>query len=45
MLQRGIYLAPSQYEALFVSTAVTDDLVKQYIQANLDALQEAHSIS
>jgi glutamate-1-semialdehyde 2,1-aminomutase len=45
MLQRGIYLAPSQYEALFVSTAVTDDLVEQYIQANLEALQEAHSNS
>lgn len=42
MLQRGIYLAPSQYEALFVSTAVTEDLVAQYIQANLEALQEAH---
>lgn len=43
MLQRGIYLAPSQYEALFVSTAVTDELVEQYIKANLEALQEAHS--
>ncbi|RDV16488.1 glutamate-1-semialdehyde-2,1-aminomutase [Pontibacter diazotrophicus] len=42
MLQRGIYLAPSQYEALFVSTAVTEDLVAQYVQANLEALQEAH---
>ncbi|GAB3534774.1 glutamate-1-semialdehyde 2,1-aminomutase [Pontibacter brevis] len=42
MLQRGIYLAPSQYEALFVSTAVTEDLVAQYLQANLEALQEAH---
>ncbi|WP_162052361.1 glutamate-1-semialdehyde 2,1-aminomutase [Pontibacter pamirensis] len=42
MLQRGVYLAPSQYEALFVSTAVTDDLVAQYVQANLEALQEVH---
>ncbi|WP_299759595.1 glutamate-1-semialdehyde 2,1-aminomutase [uncultured Pontibacter sp.] len=40
MLQRGIYLAPSQYEALFVSTAIDDELVKQYVQANYEALQE-----
>ncbi len=43
MLQRGIYLAPSQYESLFVSTAITDDLVAAYVQANYEALQEAHS--
>lgn len=43
MLQRGIYLAPSQFEALFVSTAVTDELVEKYIQANNEALEEAHS--
>ncbi|QCR23006.1 glutamate-1-semialdehyde 2,1-aminomutase [Pontibacter sp. SGAir0037] len=42
MLQRGIYLAPSQYEALFVSTSITDELVEQYLQANFEALQEAH---
>ncbi|TXK47587.1 glutamate-1-semialdehyde-2,1-aminomutase [Pontibacter qinzhouensis] len=41
MLQRGIYLAPSQYEALFVSTAITDELVSKYLQANFEALQEA----
>jgi len=41
MLNRGIYLAPSQYEALFVSTAITDKLAAQYVQANLEALQES----
>lgn len=41
MLHRGIYLAPSQYESLFVSTAISDDLVEQYIKANYEALQEA----
>lgn len=41
MLNKGIYLAPSQYEALFVSAAVTDELVEMYIQANLESLQEA----
>ncbi|WP_192821191.1 glutamate-1-semialdehyde 2,1-aminomutase [Rufibacter sp. LB8] len=39
MLQRGIYLAPSQFETLFVSTAITQDLAESYIQANLEALQ------
>ncbi|GAA4430860.1 glutamate-1-semialdehyde 2,1-aminomutase [Pontibacter saemangeumensis] len=43
MLNRGIYLAPSQYEALFVSTAVTEELVEQYIQANLESLKEAQA--
>lgn len=41
MLQRGVYLAPSQYEALFVSTAITDELAEQYVKANFEALQEA----
>ncbi len=41
MLQRGVYLAPSQYEALFVSTAISEELVAQYVQANYEALQEA----
>ncbi|AKD04898.1 glutamate-1-semialdehyde 2,1-aminomutase [Pontibacter korlensis] len=41
MLQRGVYLAPSQYEALFVSAAITEELAEQYVQANFEALQEA----
>ncbi|OKL41307.1 glutamate-1-semialdehyde 2,1-aminomutase [Pontibacter flavimaris] len=41
MLQRGVYLAPSQYETLFVSAAITNELVEQYVQANFEALQEA----
>lgn len=41
MLQRGVYLAPSQYESLFVSTAITDELVQEYIKANGEALKEA----
>jgi glutamate-1-semialdehyde 2,1-aminomutase len=43
MLQKGIYLAPSQYESLFVSAALTDDLADQYLAANLEALREIHS--
>ncbi len=42
MLRRGVYLAPSQYESLFVSVALTDELVEQYLKANRDALVEAH---
>jgi glutamate-1-semialdehyde 2,1-aminomutase len=35
MLNRGVYLAPSAYEALFISTAHTDDvldLVKESVR-------------
>jgi glutamate-1-semialdehyde 2,1-aminomutase len=33
MLERGIYLPPSQYEALFVSAAHTDDDIDRTINA------------
>lgn len=42
MLQRGIYLAPSQYEAMFVSTAITPEMVDEYVQANYEALKAIH---
>ncbi|QMU28997.1 glutamate-1-semialdehyde 2,1-aminomutase [Adhaeribacter radiodurans] len=45
MLRQGVYLAPSQYESLFVSIALTDKLADEYIAANLAALQEIHSIA
>ncbi|MCR9017195.1 glutamate-1-semialdehyde 2,1-aminomutase [Aquiflexum gelatinilyticum] len=41
MLKRGIYLAPSQYESLFLSTALTDDLVEKIIKANEESLKES----
>ncbi|GAB2952343.1 glutamate-1-semialdehyde 2,1-aminomutase [Hymenobacter coalescens] len=44
MLHRGIYLAPSQFEALFVSTAVTDDLVDLYLTACHASMREAHGL-
>jgi glutamate-1-semialdehyde 2,1-aminomutase len=44
MLHRGIYLAPSQFEALFVSTAVTTDLVDMYLTACRASLREAHGL-
>jgi len=39
MLDLGILLPPSQFEAMFVSTAHSDDDIEQTIQANRIALQ------
>jgi glutamate-1-semialdehyde 2,1-aminomutase len=38
MLDQGIYLAPSQYESLFVSAAITPDLAREILAANERAL-------
>lgn len=38
MLMNGIYLAPSQYEALFVSTAHSKEDLNNTIKANFDTL-------
>jgi glutamate-1-semialdehyde 2,1-aminomutase len=38
MLSEGIYLAPSQFEALFVSTAVDQEMIDRIIEANLKSL-------
>jgi len=43
MLKRGVYLAPSQFESLFLSTALTDDLIQTILIANEEALLEIHS--
>lgn len=40
MLSRGIYLAPSQYESLFLSTALTDDLVGKIVSAHGESMKE-----
>ncbi len=39
MLERGIYLAPSQFEAGFVSTAHTNDDITRTLEAARDALK------
>ncbi len=41
MLERGIYLPPSQYEALFVSAAHTD----ADIARTIDAARESFAIA
>lgn len=37
MVSQGIYLAPSQYEAMFISTAITGDIVDRILEANRSA--------
>jgi len=39
MLEQGVYLAPSQFESLFVSTSISDELVSKTIEANYNALK------
>jgi glutamate-1-semialdehyde 2,1-aminomutase len=39
MLKRGIYLAPAQFEALFVSTAHTKEDIDKTIAAHLESLR------
>ncbi len=40
MLERGIYLAPSQFESLFISAAIDMELADEIISANKSALEE-----
>ena len=40
MLEKGIYLAPSQYESLFVSTSIKENEIKRIVQANYEAMKE-----
>jgi glutamate-1-semialdehyde 2,1-aminomutase len=42
MLNSGIYLAPSQFETLFISTAITKDIADRIVEANLKALKAIH---
>lgn len=42
MLEKGIYLAPSQFETLFVSAAITGELAERIVAANREALRELH---
>lgn len=43
MLRRGIYMAPSQFESLFISTAITTELADQIIVAHEASMKEIHS--
>jgi glutamate-1-semialdehyde 2,1-aminomutase len=41
LLERGIYVAPSQYECLFVSSAHTDEDIERTVAAAGEALRDA----
>ena len=41
LLQRGVYAAPSQFEAMFLSAAHTDAEIEQIIQAAREIIKEA----
>ena len=38
MLERGIYLPPSQFEACFISLALTDEMIQQTVETAKEAL-------
>ncbi len=40
LLKRGVYPAPSQYEAMFISAAVDDNVVARILDASREALRE-----
>ncbi len=40
MLHKGVYLAPSQFESLFLSTALSSDLIDQVLSAHKLSIQE-----
>ncbi|HAR20179.1 MAG TPA: glutamate-1-semialdehyde-2,1-aminomutase [Cytophagales bacterium] len=40
MLHQGIYLAPSQFESLFISTAITEEIADKIIEANQQSLNQ-----
>jgi hypothetical protein len=42
MLKRGVYLAPSQFESLFLSTALTSELIGKILQAHEESMKEIH---
>jgi glutamate-1-semialdehyde 2,1-aminomutase len=41
LLDEGVYIAPSQFEAGFMSAVHTDEEIEQTIEANYKALQKA----
>jgi glutamate-1-semialdehyde 2,1-aminomutase len=40
MLNRGIYMGPSQFESMFLSTALTDQHIEKIVAANEESLKE-----
>lgn len=44
MLERGIYVAPSQFEAMFVSDAHSDELIEQTCEAIKESVMECRGL-
>ena len=40
MLRQGVYLAPSQFEAMFISTAINNQIIDRILTASESALKE-----
>lgn len=40
MLKQGVYLAPSQYEAMFISTSIDEAIAEEITSAHRNALQQ-----
>jgi glutamate-1-semialdehyde 2,1-aminomutase len=40
MLKQGVYMAPSQYEAMFISVAIDDTMVNKILDASATSLKE-----
>ena len=40
MLDMGVYLPPSQYESLFLSSVMTDDDISKLIESNKISLEK-----
>ncbi len=40
MLEKGVYLAPSQFESLFLSTKIDKKLIRKILKANFESLKE-----
>ncbi len=44
LLNRGVLLAPTQFEAMFLSNAHTDEIIEETIKASYEALKAAHNL-
>lgn len=44
MLERGVYLPPSQFESLFLSTAIEEKHVRKIIKAHEESITEIHKL-
>lgn len=39
MLHRGVYLAPSQFEAMFISLSITDEVIETILKAHKESIK------